>query len=133
MAKKICIIAMLMAILALSVGCGTTPTEIELNESDNGCHVDLEKGQDMVITLESNPSTGYTWEITEVDESILKLVDDEYQQSNPDDDLVGEGGWQILHFEAADVGQTALEIVYHRPWEEGVEPLETFAIQVVVS
>ena len=46
--------------------------------------------------------------------------------------LVGAGGWEIFRFKALSTGQTSLKLVYHRPWEEGVEPLKTFSLQVVV-
>ena len=46
--------------------------------------------------------------------------------------LVGAGGWEIFRFKAISAGQMILQLVYHRPWEEGVEPLETFSLWVVV-
>jgi predicted secreted protein len=39
---------------------------------------------------------------------------------------------EVFRFEAVEAGETLIELVYHRPWEEGVEPLETFSIQVIV-
>jgi predicted secreted protein len=38
---------------------------------------------------------------------------------------------QILRFEAVNSGQTDLDLVYHRSWEDE-QPLETFSVQVVV-
>jgi len=45
--------------------------------------------------------------------------------------IVGAGGWEIFRFKAVRAGQTNLEFVYHRSWEDA-EPLETFSIQVTV-
>jgi predicted secreted protein len=45
---------------------------------------------------------------------------------------VGAGGVEVFRFEAAGSGQTDLTLVYHRPWEKGVDPLETFAVQITV-
>nr|HID14920.1 hypothetical protein [Anaerolineae bacterium] len=50
----------------------------------------------------------------------------------PQSDLAGAPGTQTIRFEAVGTGQTTLRLVYHRPWEEDVEPEETFSIQVVV-
>jgi inhibitor of cysteine peptidase len=56
----------------------------------------------------------------------------EFKQSDTGEPLlVGAGGWEIFRFKAISTGQTSLQLVYHRPWEEGVEPLNTFTLQVV--
>ena len=49
-----------------------------------------------------------------------------------DSDLIGAGGVQTLTFEAVEDGETGVRLVYRRPWEEGVEPIDTFELQVVV-
>jgi inhibitor of cysteine peptidase len=50
----------------------------------------------------------------------------------PKSDLVGAPGVETLRFQAVDSGETTLQLVYHRPWEAGVAPLETFAALVIV-
>ncbi|GAJ04548.1 unnamed protein product, partial [marine sediment metagenome] len=47
--------------------------------------------------------------------------------------LVGAGGWEIFRFKAISAGQMTLQLVYRRSWEEGVEPINTFSIEVVVN
>ncbi len=47
--------------------------------------------------------------------------------------LPGASAMEVLRFEAAGAGQTTLKLVYHRPWEKDVEPLQTFSIEVVVK
>ena len=37
-----------------------------------------------------------------------------------------------VHFKATGAGQMTLQLVYHRSWEEGVAPLRTFSIDVLV-
>lgn len=49
----------------------------------------------------------------------------------PESDMLGVKGMQTLRFEAANTGKTPLKLVYHRPWEKDVVPLQTFTIQVV--
>ncbi|MGC9358653.1 MAG: protease inhibitor I42 family protein, partial [Anaerolineae bacterium] len=44
----------------------------------------------------------------------------------------GAGGVQVFRFRAATTGRTTLELIYHRPWEEDVEPLQTWSVEVVV-
>ena len=39
---------------------------VKMDSSMNGNSVTLEQGQQMVLKLTSNPTTGYDWEITAV-------------------------------------------------------------------
>ena len=114
-------------------GCGPAK-EVKLDASANGRQVELQKGQTLVITLESNPTTGFRWEMVEIEESILRQMGEpEFKVSDPrEPPPPGTGGWETWRFEAMSPGQAALKLVYHRPWEEDVEPLETFSVQVMV-
>jgi len=111
------------------------PEEVNVDEDDADSQVELEQGQILVVTLESNPTTGYRWEQVENQESILQQMGEaEFKQSDTGGPpLVGAGGWEIFRFKAISAGQTSLKLVYNRPWEEGVEPINTFSIEVVVN
>jgi inhibitor of cysteine peptidase len=110
------------------------PIEVHVDVDDAGSQVELEEGQILVVTLESNPTTGYRWEQAENQESILEQMGEaEFKPSETGEPpLVGAGGWEIFRFKAISAGQMTLQLVYHRSWEEGVEPLKTFSLQVVV-
>ena len=113
----------------------TDPNDtVEVNEENDGKQVELDLGQILVVTLESNPSTGYRWEVAETNESILEqLGEAEFRPSDTGDPpLVGAGGWEIFRFKAGSPGQMVLNLVYRRPWED-VEPLKTFSIEVIVN
>lgn len=126
--KRICIIDMgLVSFVSLA---GSISKDIKLNASNNGSQIDLEKNHMLVINLEANPSTGYTWEVAELDEHVLRQVGEtEFQ---PESSAIGASGVQILHFKAINAGKTPLKLVYHRSWEKDVEPIKIFFIQVVV-
>ena len=119
-----------LVMLAISLLAGCVSKETKLSAGDNGRKIELNKGQILVVTLEANPSTGYTWEVAELEKNFLRQIGEtEFQ---PESDLLGAKGMQTLRFEAVNAGQTSLKLVYHRPWEKDVEPLQTFSIQVVV-
>ena len=129
--RKISDIGLTLLLAALAMAAGCRPSEVKVGADDNGREIELRKGQILVVTLEANPTTGYTWEVAEpLDEQILRPVGE--VEFTPESDLVGAPGVQVLRFEAVKAGQTALELVYHRPWEKGVEPLEAFSLQVAV-
>jgi len=131
--NKFSFIALLTLLAALTVATGCSPQQQEVKASidDNGREMQLKKGQTLVVTLEGNPTTGYSWEVVEpLNEQVLRQAGEpEFQQES---DLVGAGGVQILRFEAVNAGKMTLKLIYHRPWERDVEPLETYSIQVVV-
>jgi len=75
-------------------------------------------------------TTGYSWEAVEVNQAILRPVGK--PEFTSDSTALGAGGVQILRFEAASPGRTALRLAYHRPWEKDVAPLKVFSVQVAV-
>jgi len=87
------------------------------------------EGQILTIGLDSNPSTGYSWEVAEMDEKILRQVgESEFKQEST---LLGAAGKQIVRFEAVGGGQTTLKLIYHRPWEKDVGATRKILIQAV--
>jgi inhibitor of cysteine peptidase len=122
---------LLMAIALTSISGCAAQAALALEADDNGNEITLNKGQTLTIKLEANPTTGYTWEVVETEGAILRQVGD--PEFEADSDLLGAPGTQTLSFEAAEAGQMELRLVYHRPWETDVEPLETFSVQVIVK
>jgi inhibitor of cysteine peptidase len=129
-------ILLMFAVAVAAAGCGSSATsgaggEVKVEAKDQGRQIDVQQGQALVVTLESNPSTGYTWEQAEAGDQVLdSLGKPEFSsQSNK----LGAPGMQTLRFRASRSGQTTLKLVYHRSWEEGIEPLQIFTIQVHVK
>ena len=108
---------------------------INVDDDDNGSKVTLKQDQRLVVTLESNPSTGYTWAVVENPDSILaQQGESEFllpEQTDPP--MVGAGGWEVFRFKAISAGQETLELIYRRSWETDVEPIKTFSIDVTVN
>lgn len=86
--------------------------------------------QEFDVTLDSNPTTGYQWHVTSIDETIVRLVNDEYVP--PESALVGAGGKQVFTFEALKEGTTSIELEYARPWEPE-SPVSVYSLKLVVS
>jgi inhibitor of cysteine peptidase len=70
-------------------------------------------GEEFVIALESNPTTGYKWEV-HFDSSILQLVAREFSAYSSG---VGSGGVERFRLKALTAGVTQLELTYKRAWE----------------
>ena len=93
----------------------------------------LQQGETFEIILEANATTGFSWDIAEIDEDIVQFLESEYVADSNAEQLPGKGGKTIFRFQAVGSGETTLKLVYQRPWEKDVEPLETHVVQVSVS
>ena len=123
------VVMLLMTIFA--TGCGPTG-EVRLDMADNGRQIEVEVGQILAISLESNPTTGFGWELVELEDPILQLMGEAEFQPSESKEIVGTGGTEIFRFEVVSTGQTTLTLVYRRAWEDEVEPIETFNLNIVV-
>jgi inhibitor of cysteine peptidase len=83
------------------------------------------------IVLDSNPSTGYQWQLAQSpNREFLKLINSTYRA--PITELVGAGGKEIWSFKALSVGQRTIVLEYVRPWEKNKEPVKsvTFTVNI---
>jgi inhibitor of cysteine peptidase len=130
---KLCVLGILLILSTLYLSACGSSDEVKLGARDDGSQVDVEKGQTLVITLDSSPSTGNRWEMVASEDGVLQQVGEaEFRPVPWARYMVGAGGKEILRFKAEKAGQTDLELVYHQPWEKGVKPSGTFAVQAVV-
>ena len=109
-----------------------SPADVTLTNSDDGKVIGLEAGQMLAVRLDSNPSTGYSWQVGQVDEAVLKQQG-EPQFIQPADSPPGAGGAQVFLFTAIAAGQITLVLVYKRPSDSNIAPVQTFTVQVRVA
>lgn len=131
---EITAVFMLIMVLATS-GCSqkNNANVVEIDESDNGGKVTLAVGEELTLTLESNPTTGYSWQLRELDSSVLALQGDVEYNSEAEEGVVGAGGVEIFRFTAEGPGRIMLSLQYLRPWEEGIAPEEVYSVEIVVE
>jgi inhibitor of cysteine peptidase len=67
-----------------------------------------------------------------LDTTIFQLAGDPTFISS-DPGVVGSGGVLTLTFITVKAGTASLKLVYQRPWETNVEPVNTFEITVSVK
>ena len=113
--------------------CGGIPEPLQVGAEADGTQVELKVGQQLVISLESNPTTGFGWHVPFVDEGVLTQVGEvEFTQGEEAEGLVGAGGTETLTFEAVAKGTTTLTLNYDRSWE-AVDPEQTFTLTIVIK
>ena len=89
-------------LLAVSMGV-SAPAPIKLTEKDSGHTVEISAGSVMEIFLKGNPTTGYTWVVASVDESILTQIGE--AEFKAERKARGSGGTITLRFRAEGVGK----------------------------
>lgn len=130
MTTKSFLLFVILGLLIPTTGCGQQ--KVALTAAHKGSQVEVAVGQQILVTLDGNPSTGYSWEVKDLDTSLLEQVGEaEFESRAPS--LLGSGGTLTLTFKALQAGTTTLTLVYRRPWETEVEPIDTFSVTVVIQ
>jgi len=116
-------------------GPGGEADEVNVDASYNGGKVEVAAGGNIIVTLESNPSTGFSWALSEnTNEEVLQEAGNEFRIDNPTDPpLMGAGGHEIWTFNALKKGTSTISMEYSRPWEGGEKGVQTFELTVIVE
>ncbi|MBA7632655.1 hypothetical protein ES703_40207 [subsurface metagenome] len=84
----------------------------------------------ILIALESNPTTGYSWEAS-YDETMLELVEETYELGEyAQQGVVGAGGTELFSFRALKSGEVEITMVYKRSWEEEALDQKVFTVNI---
>ena len=124
-------IAILMAVMAVGAcgPVGSSGATIELTAADAGSAIQAAVGDRIIISLEANPTTGYTWqEQPGLDTSVVTFVSEDYQQAPASPDMVGVGGIDTLTYDVVGAGTTTIALGYQRSGDPS--PSETFTVTV---
>ena len=111
--KKLLIVVAVVAIFLVAGCAGGVKTY-----TDSGQTINIGVNQEFMIALDSNPTTGYSWQES-YDDSLLQLVGKSYEMGKAaKQGAVGAGGVEYFRFKALKTGKTEITLVYKRPWEE---------------
>ena len=125
------ILLIFMVFIFILIGCSTTT--ITINENNLKENYSLRQGDIVEVVLNANPSTGYEWQIVNIDTSKVKIVNKTYTANNVNKDKVGSGGIMTYHFEAISKGNTAINITYFRSFEKELPPKKKFEINLEIK
>lgn len=100
--------------------------------SDPSVPVAVGSGKIFTLTLRSNPTTGYVWQLTEpLNKGVVQLVSHEYRGDKTG--LAGAGGREIWTFKAVAPGEAAIDLKYVRPWETKAAPAKAALFKVIAG
>lgn len=99
--------------------------------------IEVEEGLKFSLVLESNPTTGYQWQLAEpLDGEVISLVSATFESKGgghaEGEEKLGAPGEEIWTFEAVGAGKAEIKMAYVRPWEKEKAPEEskTFKVEV---
>ncbi|MFA5801604.1 MAG: protease inhibitor I42 family protein [Thermoleophilia bacterium] len=141
---------LILFILSLAVaGCGddtlTSPTSassstsssaktstgtVKITEAITGQTVKLDAGSTLEVTLKSNVTTGYHWEVASVDAARLQQSGPPVYIADPNiEQRVGSGGTTTFTFKAVKPGDSELKLNYMSPANEQSATVFSITVQ----
>ncbi len=118
----------LMFALALAL-VAFSPHSPVILESDAASPVTVNAGEDFMIALQSNPSTGYAWNQTVSDGKILAY--EGAVRQNPSTTMPGAPGQQLFFFHATRTGMSIITFTYAR-FETNAAAAKTVTFTITV-
>lgn len=132
--RKAAIIVGLIAItiITLMTACSSLLKQVSVDASSSGKQIEIAAGGSLAVTLDSNATTGYSWELKGISNpAILEKTDNKYEA--PTSGLIGAGGKEVWTFKALKAGTTTLSMEYSQPWEGGQKGASSFNVAVVIK
>jgi TolB protein len=110
-----------------------TASQYTFGEAQNGQNVTVPEGNEVIVRLPENPTTGYSWNVTV--SPGLAVTGDRYEPNSTSGMLLGGGGIHTWSLVPEHPGIFTFSGIYMRPWENvtGTEERYTLTITTVES
>ena len=131
--KKISIISLLAILLASCASPTPTPNPAGNTRpalTDPAQPIEVQAGEMIHIVVDSNPSTGYRWEIVG-ELNGVEFASTEYTADEPV--APGSGGVDVWTFKAVSAGQSQITLGSYPPDANVTEPEQTVTFNIVVK
>ncbi len=130
--SRVLILAVVACLVLAFAGCGKkaepAPTTEETSES-----VTVSAGQNFTITLDSNQTTGFTWQLAQaLDASLVQYVGKDYVAPT-DTSLVGAPGEEVWQFQALKEGTTTIVLQYSQAWDTATPPAKKHTVNLTIN
>lgn len=106
---------------------------LQLDENDDGGSFAVTEGDDVVLSLPSSPSTGYSWVITSTDRSFGYGE----ETFKADSSAIGSGGTSIFTWKTSGpiplTGKHTVKLEYKQPWDTTTPAQDTFTFTVDIA
>jgi inhibitor of cysteine peptidase len=107
-----------------------SPAPLEVGSADAGSIQTLAVGQQLRVSLDSNPTTGYRWAVDgTLPPGLEQMGESKYTARSS---AIGAGGVEVWTFIGKSVGTGTLKLKYWRSFEPTVAPVKTFEVGIDV-
>ncbi len=129
--RAVSLFAMALLLSVVLSGCWGGSVAVTLD--DAGTIQAARVGDRVIVRLDGNPSTGYTWtRVAPSDAAIaaspLEIVEEDAWTFPGGGHLAGEAGVCVFRYEVVRAGTVTLAYKYARSWE--TEPIQTFTVTI---
>jgi|GEM_PF-992049 len=109
-------------------------THIHFEDTADSVSLSMRRNSQIEIELDSNPTTGYRWQLMNQVNSRLKLVGSgsDYHPDTTVPGIAGRGGKEVFTFRSLKRGKVTLVFGYQRPWETDVDPIQRKRASIVI-
>jgi len=132
-----------MLVLLLALGCAPAmktevPVTVTCDQFSKQANIvqdiSVKMGNRVVVTLCSNPTTGFQWpEKAQISDPKV-LEQKGYKFAEPaNKGMVGAPGNSVWTFEAMGLGTSTVYLEYSRNWQGGEKAVQTFKLNVTVQ
>jgi inhibitor of cysteine peptidase len=102
-------------------------TTITIGPAANRGTLDVRQGDEVVVRLPENPTTGYRWQLEKVEGAPIDVQD----SFEPGMEAVGSEGVRVLTLARCSPGATTLHLRLRRAWEPPEQGLGEFQVTLV--
>lgn len=103
---------------------------LSITANDNGRTLNLHTGDYIQIELFENASTGYRWEIDQLNPGMIDKISEKAHYHNT---AIGSGGTMEFVFQAKAKGNTVIALKYLRPWEGDSSIVQRFRLDLNIQ
>ena len=119
----------LLLLLLGGCGSGSGTATLKLTATDANKTFQLHPGDQVVIRLDANPSTGFDWDIDQTESAVIASQGKTFQASSG---APGSGGTDTFTFKALTAGTVHLSLKYWRSFEGPTSITNRFAVTLQV-
>ena len=77
---------------------------------------ELRVGDELILRLPENPTTGFRWQVQPSADPALRRIDDRFEPGSGSP-LPGASGTRVLKFAASSPGTVQLSLAHRQAWE----------------
>jgi predicted secreted protein len=106
------------------------------NQKSVSQQTDVAVGDELTISLCSNPTTGFSWQEPEISNgAVVGLVDRSFDTASAGegDPVVGAAGTDVITLKATAAGTSNVVLKYSQPWPGGTSGEWTYTLTVTVK